>query len=170
MKSKISFLAVFAIALNANCVYASECVGDECELTPVVVEQNIDTVEILKPIKYEINWLDTTASHENKYCTYDYNCPFETAAECKIWYKKPVHNTTLEPRAPHINPVLVDDMLYAIYSDCDITANDDAMAPLLQRYKMLMNASNACCTSGIVYKMKKNNASESAIYKFLKDE
>ena len=174
MKNKISFLAIFAVALNMNSVRASECVDDDCELAPVVVEQELDTVEILKPVKYEINWLGTdtlnTTHQETTSCTYDYNCPFETAKECEIWYKKPVHKITLEPRAPHINPVLVDDMLYAIYSNCEITANDDAMSPLLQRYKILMNASNACCTSGIVYKMQKKNASESAIYRFLKDD
>ena len=174
MKNRISFLAIFAIALNVNYVYASECVGDDCELTPVVVEENIETSEVLRPIKYEINWLGSEGTvyqeSQNEYCEYDYNCPFETAKECEIWYKKPVHNTTLTPRAPHINPVLVDDMLCAIYSNYEITANDNAMAPLLQRYQILMNASRVCCTSGIVYNMRKKNASDSAIYKFLKDD
>ena len=166
MTNKISFLAVLAFALNVNYVCASECIGEDCEFEPTIIEQNIDTTEYLQPVRYEINWFETNADS----CVHDYGCPFETAEECEIWYKKPVHKTSLEPRAPHINPALVDDMLIAIDSRCSITANDPEMAPLLQRYKMLINASNACCTSGIVYKMQKNNATDAGIYNFLKDD
>ena len=169
MKQKISFLAMIAFALNVNYVCASECIGEDCEIEPMVIEQNIEANTYLEPVRYEINWF-ATANEEETYCEQDYNCPFETAAECAIWYKKPVHKTSLEPRAPHINPVLVDDMLYALHSYRSITANDSEMAPLLQRYKMLMNASNVCCTSGIVYKMQKNHADELAVYEFLKDD
>nr|MBQ0091464.1 hypothetical protein [Candidatus Enterousia merdequi] len=164
MKSKISFLAMIAIALNANCVYASECIDDDCDLETTSVEQDFEILEIQEPV---IKWVDTT---QYTSCEYDYNCPFESAQECAIWHKKPSYKTIVEPRAPHINPVLVDDMLYAIYSDYNITANDSSMAPLLQRYKMLMNASQSCCTSGMVYKMQQEKFSETTIYKFLKDD
>ena len=170
MKQKISFLAVLAFALNVNYVCASECVGEDCELEPIVIEQNIDATDYLVPVRYEINWFAINPETSNTSCEHDAGCPFKTAEECEIWYKKPVHKTTLEPRAPHINPVLVDDMLCTINSRCNISANDEAMAPLLQRYKMLMNASNVCCTSGIVYKMQKNNASDSDVYEFLKND
>ena len=165
MKNKISFLAVIAIALNVNYVCASECVDEDCELTPAVEQANVD---VLEPVKYDIKWI--SVQEEKETCTYDYGCPFETAEECAIWYKKPSYKTVVTPRAPHINPVLVDDMLYTIYSDCNVSANDPSMAPLLQRYKMLMNASQSCCTSGMLYKMQQRNFSESTIYKFLKDD
>lgn len=170
MKNKISFLAILAFALNVNYVCASECVGEDCELEPIVIEQNIDTTEYLQPVRYEINWFETKPTENDTSCAHDYGCPFETAEECEIWYKKPIHKTSLEPRAPHINPVLVDNMLIAINSKCNLSANDSEMAPLLERYKILMNASNVCCTSGIVYKMQKSGADDSAVYNFLKDD
>ena len=163
MKNKISFLAVLAIALNANCVYASECIGDDCEITPVEV---MEPADILMPVQYEINWTETT----QPVCQYDYNCPFENADECAIWYKKPVYKATLAPRAPHINPVRVDDMIIAIYSNINISGNDEVMSPLMQRYHMLRNASDACCTSGIIYKMRENGADDESVYEFLKDD
>ncbi len=166
MKNKISFLAILAFALNVNYVYASECIGEDCELEPIVIEQETNTTEYLQPVRYEINWFETNTDS----CVHDYGCPFETAEECEIWYKKPVHKTSLEPRAPHMNPVLVDDILIAINSKYSVSANDPEMAPLLNRYKMLMNASNACCTSGIVYKMQQSGANDSAVYNFLKDD
>ena len=173
MKNKISFLALFAIALNVNYVCASECVDEECELTPVEITEDIDVNDVLEPVKYEFNWViptQTVCEVEQEICEYDYNCPFETPEECAIWYKKPAYKTSVAPRAPHINPVRVDDMIFAIYSNEDITANDPAMMPLRQRYTMLMNASDACCTSGLIYKMRQNKASDTAVYNFLKDD
>ena len=101
---------------------------------------------------------------------YDYNCPFSTAEECAIWYKKPAFKTNIHPRAPHFTDVRVDDMLYAIYSNYDISANAPEMSPLLDRYLILMKASRACCSEGIMYKMRQNGASDNAIYEFLKDD
>ena len=43
---------MFAIALNASCVYASECVGTDCEITPIEIEE---TVDVLVPVQYEVN-------------------------------------------------------------------------------------------------------------------
>ena len=160
-------MAIIAIAFSANCANASECIGKDCELTPILIEQDIDTVDILEPVECDIDWTENTVSSA---CTYDYNCPFDSAEECAIWYKKPIHKTNVYPRAPHINAVHTDDMLYAIYSNYDITANDDAMSPLLERYKILMRASDACCTEGIMYKMRQNGASDAEIYNFLKDD
>lgn len=158
-----------AFALNANSVCASECIDDDCELTPVEIEETID---VLAPVQYNIDW-STTAQSESEStqaCEYDYNCPFENQNDCAVWYKKPLYNTTVAPRAPHINPVRVDDMLYAIYLDSNISANDNVMSPLTQRYTMLMNASDACCTSGIIYKMRQNGATDAQVYNFLKDD
>ena len=167
MKNKISFLAIVAIAFGTNCASASECVGKDCELTPVVLEQEVDKIDILAPKVVETTVAVETCESD---CVYDYVCPFETEEECAIWYKKPVYKTSLFPRAPHVNPVREDDILYAIYSNYDIDAGDDAMAPLLERYKILMNASRACCSEGIIYKMRQKGASDAAVYQFLKDD
>lgn len=172
MKNKISFLAILALTCGANCANASECVGEDCELTPVAVDEVVKTVDVLQPTQYEINWLEEPAEQieSHQVCQYDYNCPFESATECEIWYRKPIHKTTLSPRAPHINPVRVDDMLYAIYSNYNISGNDVAMSPLLERYEILMRASNACCSEGIIYKMRAAGLSDAKIYSFMKDD
>ena len=163
MKRKISFLALAAIALDANCVCASECIGEDCELTTIE-----ETAEVLQPIKSEF---ELSCEAEETTCTnYDYYCPFDSEIECAIWYKKPAYKTTVAPRAPHINSMRVDDMLYEIYFNQDISANDSVMSPLVSRYTMLMNASSACCTAGIIYKMRENGADDAAVYQFLKDD
>ena len=159
---------MFAFALNVNYVCASECDGGLCELTPVEVSEEIETVDMLVPVKYDYNW--TVPTYTEQICEYDYNCPFDNEDACAIWYKKPVYKTTVAPRAPHINPVRVDDMIFAMYSYDEVNANMPEMSPLIQRYSMLMNASDACCTAGIIYKMREKGASEKAIYEFLKDD
>lgn len=168
MKQKISFLAILAFALNANCVRASECIGEDCDLSPIEITESIETVDILTPVRYEFNW--SMPSSEQTVCEYDYNCPFESAEECAIWYKKPSYKTNIEPRAPHINPALLDDMIQIAFNNPGVSANDKYMSPLMQRYHMLMNAADACCTSGIIYKMRGNGADDTAVYEFLKND
>ena len=181
MKNKVSFLATLAILIGANCAHASECVGDDCDFQPIIVEQNIAPMDFVEfdepltpivvdtqPIMAEYETCDYVAEEEP--CVYDYNCPFATAEECAIWYKKPAFKTNLHPRAPHFSDVRIDDMLYAIYSNYDIPANAPEMSPLLDRYLILMKASHACCSEGIMYKMRQNGASDKAIYEFLKDD
>lgn len=165
MKSKISFLAIVAIAFSANCADASECVGKDCELTPVVLEEHVDNIVVTQQ-SFETTDTETCDTS----CDYGYVCPFSTMAECEIWYKKPVYKTASFPRAPHVNSVREDDILYAIYSNYDVDASDIAMTPLLERYKILMNASRACCSEGIIYKMRQNGAKDADVYQFLKDD
>lgn len=170
MKNTISIFAILAFAFNANCVFASECVDEDCELGAAVVEE---TVEILEPQVPEIIlWSAEEDRTESQTCEYkyDYNCPFDTEEECDVWYKKPVYNETVSPRAPHLNTLRVDDILYAININSNYCANDDVFKPLVDRYMMLMRASKACCTEGIVYKMRQNKIKDSKIYEFLKDD
>lgn len=177
MKNKISFLAIIAFALNANYVCASECVGEDCDLAPIEITDfeitetvaPVETVEVIEPARYEIDW---TLPEEEipEVCEYDYNCPFDTPDDCAIWYKKPAYKTSLVPRTPHLNPIRVDEMVYEIYSNKRVTADNEIMAPLMQRYHMLMNASDACCTAGILHKMRQNGADDKEIYEFLKDD
>lgn len=175
MKNEVSFLVVLATVFGVSYANASECVGEDCDFKPIVIEQNIgpmDFVDFDEPLEP----MDCSITMDNEYgmyeeCTYDYNnCPFQTAEECDIWYKKPVHNTALLPRAPHLNSFRIDDILYAIYSNYEVSANDPAMSPLLERYKILMRASRACCSEGIMYKMREQGAKDSGIYQFLKDD
>ena len=172
MKNKISFLVILASVFGVNYANASECVGEDCELTQIEIIEATDTNDVLEPIQYEVDWSlpQQDVCEIKEVCEYDYNCPFETAEECAVWYSKPAYKTTVAPRAPHMNPARVDDIIFAIYSYDEISANNPEMSPLVQRYNMLMNASDACCTSGIIYKMRQNGASDKAIYNFLKDD
>lgn len=186
MKNKVSFLAIVAMALNVNYVYASECIGEDCELNlvetadvemveytePIELIETIESVEVLEPEQYET---DLTVSEQPvseivETCEYDYNCPFETAEECEVWYKKPAYTTTVAPRLPHMNPMRVDEMLYALALKGKVSGNDEEFQPLMQRYHMLMNASEACCTAGIIHKMRQNGAKDEEVYQFLKDD
>lgn len=172
MKNKVSFLALFAFATNTNYVCASECVGEDCEISPVEVIEETETVDMLTPVKYEFDWTtsEQTCVETEQICEHDYNCPFDTAEACAVWYKKPAFKTTVAPRAPHFNSAVTDDTIFAMYSYDEVNANMPEMSPLTQRYEMLMNASDACCTAGIIHKMREKGASDAAIYEFLKDD
>lgn len=169
MRNKVSFLAMFAIALNVNYVCASECIGEDCELASVEIS---DGTDFLSPVEYEFNWVEPaqTCVETERMCEYDYNCPFDSADACAVWYKKPAFKTTVAPRTPHLNPVKMDDVIFAMYSYDEINANMPEMSPLMERYKMLMNAGEACCTAGIIHKMREKGASDKEIYQFLKDD
>jgi hypothetical protein len=52
----------------------------------------------------------------------------------------------------------------------NINANSAAAAPLVARYKMLMDAAHACCTEGMVYSLRKAGASDELVYKFMSDD
>ena len=166
MKNTISIFAILALAFNANCVFASECVDEDCELSAVVVD-------VLEPKEPEvILWSAETERTETQTCEYKFDpeCPFETKEECDVWYKKPVHKETVSPRAPHLNTLRVDDILYAINTNSNYCANDAVFEPLVERYKMLMRASKACCSDGLVYKMQQNKIKDKDIYEFLKND
>lgn len=169
MKSEISFLAVIAFALCANCANASECIGSDCELEPIVVEQNITPMDFVE-INEEYDDYCMVSECDVMDTCYDYNCPFDTAEECEIWYKKPEHKTYSGPRAPHFSAVRIDEILYTLYGNYDVNADDESMSPLVDRYKILMQASDACCGAGIIYKMRENGASDKDIYRFLQDD
>ncbi|MBO4480117.1 MAG: hypothetical protein J5742_00640 [Alphaproteobacteria bacterium] len=97
-------------------------------------------------------------------------CPFETDAECKIWRRKPIVRETVSPRSPKIR----DDKMYEFLSElrCSgtVDANSPTAAPLVERYKMLMQSARACCTEGMIYSLRKAGASDGLIYKFLSDD
>ena len=159
MKNKIYLLIAIISAIGANASIASECMGDDCELTTIT-----ETKVIVKPLP------KTECVAEQPKCDYDYNCPFDNVKDCEIWNKKPVYNQAVYPRAPHLSTIKMEEILYGINSTSNFSANDDAAKPLLQRYLMLQNASVSCCEAGIIYKMREKGASEKDIYNFLKDD
>ncbi|MBQ0013275.1 MAG: hypothetical protein KBS86_01735 [Proteobacteria bacterium] len=97
-------------------------------------------------------------------------CPFDTDSECEIWRKKPMYSESVAPHSPKMANEKIDAFIDAISCDPDIRANDDVSAPMLARYKMLMQSANACCTDGFVYKLKSAGAADDLIYKFMADD
>lgn len=110
-----------------------------------------------------------TAAAED-YCKYDYNCPFDTSTECAVWYRKPIHNQSVSPRSPHLNSVKIDGILQAITFNGGISTTDSFAEPLLERYRNLMRASKTCCTEGLIYKLRQDNAEDEDVYGFLIDD
>jgi len=169
MKNKISFLAMIAIALGVNYAKASDCIDEDCELKPVVVVAESETVDVLEPHEISENvWVSSVEKQSD--CEYDFNCPFDSADECAVWYQKPVYSQAVNPRGPRINPMKTDNIVYALNTNTNASANDSVFAPLVDRYKMLMRASKACCSEGIIYKLHEKSATDEQIYKFLKDD
>lgn len=157
MKYKISFLIAIISAIGTQSAFSSECIGSDCEIIPVTEE----TIIVHKPVsEYE----------EQSVCVYDYNCPFDNATDCEIWYKKPTYKQNVYPRAEHLSFAKTESVLYGINSSNDFSANDAAAKPLLDRYLILQQASASCCEAGIIYKMRQNGASDEDIYSFLKDD
>lgn len=100
----------------------------------------------------------------------DDGCPFETEVECDIWRRKPIVRETVSPRSPKIRDAKLYEFIDAASYDTNIDASDPAAAPLVARYKMLMQSAQACCTDGMVYSLKKAGASDGLVYKFLADD
>lgn len=180
MKNKISFLTALVVAFGVNYAGASEYIEDENDLSSVIIKNNINVIEDLAPKKvsgsiWSVSTIglndcdecceDTTCT---EYCDHTHDCPFKTAKECEIWYKKPIYNEAVNPREPRINSMNFDNILDAIEDCVDVSANDKVFAPLVERYKMLMRASKSCCTEGIVYNLRADGASDYQVYQFLK--
>ena len=98
------------------------------------------------------------------------DCPFNTPSECAVWLRKPIVSETVAPRSHVLRDNVMCNITDAIENNPNISANDKAMAPLLNRYKVLMRASQSCCTGGITYKLKQSGASQGLIYKFMADD
>ena len=97
-------------------------------------------------------------------------CPFETDAECDIWRRKPMMRENVSPRSPNLRADTMDEFIAAAQCNAKISANDTAAAPMLARYKMLMQSAQACCTDGMVHALKTAGASDGLIYKFMADD
>ena len=98
------------------------------------------------------------------------DCPFETLRECRIWQRKPAVPETLANRTPSISPIRINELITLARAGNPIRTNMPAAAPLVARYKALMAASRACCTSGLIYNLQNAGASRGLIYKFMVDD
>lgn len=112
---------------------------------------------------------DMTVIVEKTFGTGD-GCPFETETECNIWRRKPIVRETVSPRSPKIRAENMAEFIAAAQCDANISASNPAAAPLLARYKMLMQSARACCTDGMAYALKQAGATDGLIYKFMADD
>lgn len=191
MRRYTSILSLLVCVCGLNLAHASDCVDSDCDL---------DTeFDVLEPVEYEENvWTDFEIAEsdtvntdavvvdnidnvdivDNDFCEVideefidiDYNCPFDTDAECKIWASKPIYNTVVAPRNPHLSYIKTDGILATLTFNGYITGNDEIAKPLLNRYLALMRASNACCREGIVHKMRTKQTKDKNIYNFLRED
>lgn len=97
-------------------------------------------------------------------------CPFETETECNIWRRKPIIREAVSPRSPKIRDDKMSDFVSEIGCTGNIDANSATAAPLVERYKMLMNSARACCTEGMIYSLRRAGASDGLVYKFMSDD
>ncbi|MCL1891833.1 MAG: hypothetical protein FWF97_00855 [Alphaproteobacteria bacterium] len=97
-------------------------------------------------------------------------CPFFTNAECRIWTRKPLVREGLQLPSRSIGEERTAALQRAIDSGEEIDMDAEYMRPLVKRYRTLMRASRACCTSGMVNRLRNAGASRGLIYKFMVDD
>ncbi len=136
-------------------------------LTPKKPSDNLWSSVSLKP-SYVAQ--DMTTVIDKVFGQADDGCPFETDKECEIWRKKPLVRENVSPRSPKIRDAKLYDFIAAAACNSDIKATHPAAKPLLDRYKMLMNNAQACCTDGMAYSLRNAGADDDLIYKFLFDD
>lgn len=127
-----------------------------------------NTIKVVRP-KPQYTAQDMTEIVQVTFAAHD-GCPFESETECEIWRRKPIVRETVSPRSPKIRTDAMAEFISAAQCDAEITATHPTAAPLLSRYKMLMQSANACCTDGMVYSLKQAGASDGLVYKFLADD
>lgn len=130
-----------------------------CE--PLYEEQDLSAVvtTVFKPDVENVKILES-----------DDGCPFETESDCAIWRRKPMVRETVSPRSPKIRNDKMGAFIAAANANNRISANTPVAAPLLARYKMLMQSAQACCADGMVHQLKRAGASDGLVYKFMADD
>lgn len=139
--------------------------------------------ELLTPQRPQDNlWTNNTVAPRATYTAQDMTetvqtvfgrsdgCPFDTDTECDIWRRKPIMREAVAPRSNKIQDVRMAEFVDAARCDANIDASNPAAAPLLARYKMLMNSARACCTDGMAYSLRRAGASDGLVYKFMADD
>lgn len=139
--------------------------------------------ELLTPQRPQDNlWTNNTVAPRATYTAQDMTetvqtvfgrsdgCPFDTDAECDIWRRKPIIREAVAPRSRKIQDVRMAEFVDAARCDANLDASNPAAAPLLARYKMLLNSARACCTDGMAYSLRRAGASDGLVYKFMADD
>lgn len=185
MKAKVLFLSSMICICGMVAAHASDCIDDECdfddelylveEITPACsdCESDIPTIEshsLVDAIVAIAGKQDDKTEINQTAIDFNDGCPFETEMECDIWRSKPIIRETVAPRSPKIRNDKMFDFLSEINCTGNIDVNSVAAAPLIERYKMLMRTTNACCTEGMVYQLRRAGASDGLIYKYMSDD
>ncbi len=113
---------------------------------------------------------DMTAIIHTTFGSQNDGCPFETETECEIWRRKPIIRETVSPRSPKIRDDNMNEFIAKAKCNKKLRADAPVSAPLLARYKMLMNSARACCTDGMAYSLRTAGATSDLIYKFMSDD
>ena len=117
------------------------------------------------------NVSETSGAYASAKMNSEYSkCPFKTTSECAIWLRKPIVSETVAPRNKTLRDSVMCEISDAIENNPNISANDKSMAALMNRYRVLMRASQSCCTGGLTYKLHKAGAPDKLVYKFLSDD
>jgi len=98
------------------------------------------------------------------------NCPFETEAECRIWLRKPTVRETVTGLASGVHAGRIADLIALSRAGNAITADMPKAAPLLNRYRALLAASQACCTSGMIHGLRSSGVAQGMIYRIMMDD
>ena len=101
---------------------------------------------------------------------YYLNCPFHTDWECDIWFRKPHIRETMAFPSRSIGKLNEDALQAAIGRGDTIDMNAEYAKPLVNRYRMLQKAGQACCSEGMKHRLRRAGATKGLIYKFLVDD
>ncbi len=134
-------------------------------LIPSKPTENLWTNDKYTPQDMTVAVMETFGTIES-----DDGCPFDSDWECEIWRKKPMVRETVSPRSPKLRAINMNMFTSVANANPNITANDAAAAPFLDRYKLLMKSARACCADGMVYKLRQAGASDGLVYKFMSDD
>jgi hypothetical protein len=97
-------------------------------------------------------------------------CPFDKLSECRIWKQKPMVSETVSIKQPQISEAHIATLATLLRAGNRITSDMPDARPLVNRYRALLMASKACCTSGLVYNLQMAGADKGVVYKFLVDD
>lgn len=160
-------IAVQMYNQNMNDAIATRARIEEL-LTPQKPEENLWTDNVVVP-RATYTAQDMTETVQVVFGRSD-GCPFDTDAECDIWRRKPIVREAVAPRSNKIQDVRMAEFVDAARCNVNIDASNPAAAPLLARYKMLLNSARACCTDGMAYSLRRAGASDGLVYKFMADD
>ena len=98
-------------------------------------------------------------------------CPPElTFRQCYIWRTRPHFRAGSFNPPRTLRPDMMDSLIRDIRAGRTITYQTPTAVELVNRYKLLMNASLACCRDGMLHHMRRAGASGALKYQFIIDD